>query len=636
MKKQLLALAMLGFGITNAQTWSQNFSSATVPNLPANWSQNNVDGNTVVSNLSSYNFGSNAWVTRSFTTSLSPYGNIAISTSWYTPAGVSNDWLISPSFTVPPGAVINWEAMAGDASFPDGYQVRISTTGTSVASFTANPALFSINAENATFTQRGASLNTYSNQTVHVAFRNNSNDMFLLLVDNINVSIPPASDGNVMSITGLTRWRAGAGTQNIGGVFRNLGGNTVSNAVLNYNVNNGPVTTQTINFANIGYYQTANYAFTTPANLAVGENRIKVWVTSVNGTPETILANDTARAVVYVTSQGVTRNGIFEEWTSSTCNPCASLNSTFDPLLASNSPNTNGRFNVIKYQVNWPAPGNDPSYNNDSRARVLHYGINAAPSIRSNGASISSGSANSQAGIDASKTPSALATINASLSVTGSNIVGNATITPYITLGTSNSPLRVHQVLLQKFYNYPGATTTQKNYYHVMRKMFPNGWGASVSTTDNTPFTVNFNHTANVVGTPAQNSFDFWSTTNLEFEYVVFVQDSIGNEILNSASAINNINVGVVEFSKESQIGVYPNPAKDFAVVGIKLNNPSKVDIQIMDVTGKVVYNNNSAEVVNPGQNEIKINTTEFPTGTYNILVKTAEGTFKEKLIISK
>lgn len=44
MKKQLLAIAILAGGMASAQTWSQNFSSATPPGLPAGWMQNNADG----------------------------------------------------------------------------------------------------------------------------------------------------------------------------------------------------------------------------------------------------------------------------------------------------------------------------------------------------------------------------------------------------------------------------------------------------------------------------------------------------------------------------------------------------------------------------------------------------------------
>src|SRR6478672_3892762 len=136
MKKQLLALAVLTAGFANAQTWSEDFSSTTAPALPASWLQNNVDGLTPAV-AASWNFGTNAWVTRDIGTSTYPdaaaHTKIVASTSWYSPAGVANDWLISPSFTVPANGVLKWDGLANDPSFADGYEVRISTTGTTTA-----------------------------------------------------------------------------------------------------------------------------------------------------------------------------------------------------------------------------------------------------------------------------------------------------------------------------------------------------------------------------------------------------------------------------------------------------------------------------------------------------------------------
>lgn len=631
MKKQLLALAIAATGIASAQTFTQDFTSATVPGLPAGWMQNNVDGFTVSSSLSAYNFGTNAWVTRDVNSLFPGHGKVAVSTSWYTTAQTSNDWLITPQFNVPANAVIEWDAVAVDPSYADGYQVKISTTGTAVANFTN---LQTVGAENATWTNRGLSLNAYAGQNVYIAFVNNSNDKYLLFLDNIKVLVPQANDGSVTTITGLTRYLAGAGNQTIAGSFKTLGYTPATTAVLNYKINNAAVVTQTFTFASaLNYGQTSPYSFSTQGALSLGTNNIKVWVSHVNGVSEVAFANDTARTVVYVASVSKPRHALIEEWTSSTCVPCANLNVNFDPLLNSNNPNTGGNVNVIKYQVNWPSPGNDPSYNPHSAARVSHYGINAAPTAITNGKTDMV--AHSQAEINAAIAVPAFADVTTTLNVVGTTINASATFTPYVSIA-ANSPLRTHQVLLQRFYNYQAAVTTQKNYYHVMRKMEPNAWGAPVTVTDGTPFNVSFNLPINSVGTPAQGSYDFWNTGTPIFEYVTFIQDSISNDILQSGSASFTVNsVGLVDLKADQNIGVYPNPANDFAAVAINVENVSLVDITILDITGKVVYVNKGA-TVQPGKSEIKINTSEFTSGTYNILVNTGTGILKEKLIIIK
>ena len=85
-------------------------------------------------------------------------------------------------------------------------------------------------------------------------------------------------------------------------------------------------------------------------------------------------------------SNQVQRNCLIEEFTSSTCAPCASFNSTFDPFIASiNVNNQSSNFNIIKYQMNWPSPGNDASYNAHGNVRRGYYGVSGIPDHYTNG-----------------------------------------------------------------------------------------------------------------------------------------------------------------------------------------------------------------------------------------------------------
>ena len=122
--------------------------------------------------------------------------------------------------------------------------------------------------------------------------------------------------------------------------------------------------------------------------------------------------------------------------------------------------------------------------------------------------------------------------------VAGAAVTANATVTPFVGI-PANSPLRVHQVLSQDFYNYPGASTSQKNYYHVMRKMFPDASGAPFIPVDGVAQTINFNHTITSAVTPAQGSFDFWRT--LEFSY-----QSTGNPFSTPTKVMSNVSNGAL------------------------------------------------------------------------------------------
>jgi hypothetical protein len=83
------------------------------------------------------------------------------------------------------------------------------------------------------------------------------------------------------------------------------------------------------------------------------------------------------------------------------------------------------------------------------------------------------------------------------------------------------------------------------------------------------------------------------------------------------------------------KLGIYPNPASDFAVIGLKLAEESDVTISIVDELGKIVYQNKSKQT-DGGQKEMKINTSNFLSGIYQVSVETNKGLFKDKLIISK
>lgn len=171
-------------------------SLATVPyietfaaGMPANYVLANLDGNTVYSGYATY--FTNAWNVMTFTGFTSP---AACSTSWYTPAGTSNDWMMTVGIQIPATGTyqIKWKAKASDASAPDGYIVYMTSTIAGAAPVTtdfSSPAIFTIAAENTTWTNRNYVIpGSFNGQTIYIAFRNNSTDMNILAIDDIEVT----------------------------------------------------------------------------------------------------------------------------------------------------------------------------------------------------------------------------------------------------------------------------------------------------------------------------------------------------------------------------------------------------------------------------------------------------------------
>jgi hypothetical protein len=195
--KKLFTYLMVGAisaSTANAQTlFSEDFDNIGGPTaggagtytFPAGWVLINADARTPNAAVAYVN---EAWERRE------DLGNVgdsaAYSTSWYAPTGAANDWMWTPPIALTSNNVLKWNAKAQDAAFPDGYEVRIWTAGGTPTSVPgASTVLFSTPGETPTWTNRTVSLQTlgYTNQTVRIGFRNTSNDMFLLLIDDVEV-----------------------------------------------------------------------------------------------------------------------------------------------------------------------------------------------------------------------------------------------------------------------------------------------------------------------------------------------------------------------------------------------------------------------------------------------------------------
>lgn len=123
--------------------------------------------------------------------------SVAFSNSYYSPVGAADDFMWTPVQTIQPNTTLFWNAKAYDPAYPDGYEVRIMvapnvpTGGTGVLGNqeSASTVIFSTTAENASWTTRSVSLSAYTGQSVYIGFRNNSNDKFILVIDDIELRV---------------------------------------------------------------------------------------------------------------------------------------------------------------------------------------------------------------------------------------------------------------------------------------------------------------------------------------------------------------------------------------------------------------------------------------------------------------
>lgn len=350
----------------------------------------------------------------------------------------------------------------------------------------------------------------------------------------------------------------------------------------------------------------------------------------------------TLALAMLATSAFAQRNCITEEFTSSTCPPCAAMNVWLDPLFTTNNANQTGsKLTLIKYQMNWPSPGNDASYNAHGLTRRQYYSVSSVPTHYMNGIKgttpASGPTADMQTEIDNCKAGSTVdMNITASytikkISATEDSVFVTVTCTPTKDLSGNYS---VQIGLTEMYYKNNAATTSQKDYYHVMRKMYPNGSGSPVSSwTKNTPQTFTFKDKI-TIGTVTQNSHLWW-VHPFNGHVVAFVQNNADKTILNSIAAPAKWSVSVDDLQNNvGNVKIMPNPATSQAVVLFTLNDKSNVNVNVVDAMGRSVYTN--ATSYESGAHRIILSTDAFAAGTYTVILRSETGMVSERLVIAK
>lgn len=176
MRRNLVTLLIfLSSAFTFGQTFlvQEDFSSG----IPATWQVVDADGYTLHSSMTQF---SNAWISY-----VDGNDTVAASSSYFDDTLYAADYLILPKQTLLTFSKLSWESRTVDPSYPDGYYVLLSTTDSSLTSFT--DTLMVVYAENPIWNRKSIWLDTmgYANQDVYIAFQNMTQDGFILLLDDI-------------------------------------------------------------------------------------------------------------------------------------------------------------------------------------------------------------------------------------------------------------------------------------------------------------------------------------------------------------------------------------------------------------------------------------------------------------------
>jgi hypothetical protein len=306
-------------------------------------------------------------------------------------------------------------------------------------------------------------------------------------IDDIWLYNPLNLDAGITEITTPTYI---GGPSDVTGTIKNFGLSLISSLQINWQVDNGDIYGSEFTGLSLNFGEVYNFTCPDLFNIPIGSYTLKVWITGVNGVPDEDPSNDHKEKTIHVVSHVVGHKPCLEEFTSSTCAPCASFNTSFVPWCNNNA----DQITLVKYQMNWPGTG-DPYYTAEGGVRRNWYGVSWVPWTNLDGTYTDNNMATINTMFSNSLAQPGLMKVIGSHSLTGTVMDIEVTVLPFAAFNNTV----VHIVVFENITTGNVATNGETEFHHVMMKMVPDANGTTVNLTDRVPFTIQ--QTVNLAGT---------------------------------------------------------------------------------------------------------------------------------------
>ncbi|MFC2130945.1 choice-of-anchor J domain-containing protein [Bacteroidota bacterium] len=547
----------------------------------------------------------------------------ALSTSYFASAGQADDWLITNQINLGANAILSWDSFSGWASsgFMESYQVMISTTGNNIEDFVE---LVQINSEISA--SRLLELSEYADQSIYLAFRNNSPNIEkgYLFIGNIQVFTPEENDILISEIDLPAFTEMEEDGTVIKGELLSAGYQELNSFELNYQVDDGEVLTATIEDLALNYNDP--FTFEHPVKWispSAESHSVKVWVSKVNGVDITPGTNNEKTHNVITASNSYDKLPLYEEFTSSTCGPCATVNTYyFNPYLSSHK----GNYTIIKYQMNWPGSG-DIYYNADGGIRRTYYGVSGVPDLYVNG--------NRTSGADTMliterSSELGIIDINATYNIyeegLNNKIDVNVELTPYFNSAPTDR-LILHVGVIENKTTGNVGSNGETEFHYVEQKMLPNGNGTQLSDLMNNEM----------------QDFDFsytFSNSNVEefddLSVVLFIQERTSKAVF--ATTWATVATSVEENQSNDGNGIvalFPNPAVENVYFRYNVTGSLNVDIELFNIEGQKI-NSINKNTLSRGTYTEEINTSNFQNGAYILKLVVGGKTYSKLFVVNR
>ena len=305
----------------------------------------------------------------------------------------------------------------------------------------------------------------------------------------------------------------GAGDASVSFTVQNKGAETINQFTVGYQVNEEEPVEEVFDVT-LASLATQQFTFAMPATLQPGSFNFTVSILAVNGGDDNDPSNNTLEKTVNVALGETQRIPMIEHFSSSTCGPCVSVNTTMGNLTNNNP----GKFTYTKYQMNWPGNG-DPYYTEEGGVRRLFYGVNAVPNVVLEGTNLGATSV-SQAQLDSHYNTPSFADVRGSFNVDGNNITVKVDFMAYYNMTTEKAFVTVNE----KETHGNVGTNGETAFHHVFMKFLtdPSGDALNIPAGE----CQHIEYTQDMSGTFVEEMSDL--------EVSAWIQNMASHDVLNS------------------------------------------------------------------------------------------------------
>ena len=608
----LITLLLAGFTCNAQVLLFETFNDG----IPSEWKMFNDE------NTAHHSVYRDAWATNTQYGCPAPS---AASTSWFLVANQADRWMIlQPVLINSTGLSFAMEARCLERSYPDGFEVRISTRGDSLRTLFEDTPLLQQYHCDTTFHTYYASLDDYVGDTVWIAIVQNSDDMNLLLVDNVRICNLNGEELELTQINVPTFVQPDS-VFHIGGRVTNRSQLPLTGFSFSYTIDGTPYPGMTIRGINVINGEYFNFEDTTSIALDEGYHEIEVTIASLSSSSQDFVDNNTLSIILPVMPAVPTaweRHTLIEQFADANNTISGHLDSKLRNILSSND-------NLI-----WIAyhPSDQFSnaaatqlYNTFENPQLPAVAFDRAPIFQRRGsnpfynlyaAGVLASVADRMSAIPA---PVGISISECSFNPSARYIQATINGASAINLNTKNPRLTVLLVEDSVWADGYGSYSSNSRTDNVVRGIL---YDEPLSPLSDSTYQVTINGT--IPPTCAA-----WRC-----KIVAFISnddpDITRRQVFNAdlSEHFEATYVGIQDADQETQISLYPNPATD----RFTITSQSPINaVQLFDMQGKLIKQTKCNN-----RNEQTISVENLRSGLYIVAISTAKGQSFQRISVLK